>query len=138
MQTDHLPNVITIDGPAAAGKTTIGLALAQHLGYLCLDTGLMYRALTLAVIRQGTRPDDEAAVVRLAHTIDLDVLPRADETDGRHYTVLLEGEDVTWNLRVPEVDAQVSAISAYPEISSQRTAAKSPKLSPPVRRGCRS
>lgn len=116
MQTDHLPNVITIDGPAAAGKTTIGLALAQHLGYLCLDTGLMYRALTLAVIRQGMRPDDEAVVIRLAHTTDLDILPLADETDGRHYTVLLGGEDVTWSLRLPEVDAHVSEISAYPEV----------------------
>ena len=119
MQPDHLPDVITIDGPAASGKSTIGLMLAQRLGYLCLDTGSMYRALTLAAIWNGISLDDEAAVVQLAVDCDLDILPVAEETDGRHYTVLLEGVDATWDLRLPEVDAFVSQISTYPEVRAE-------------------
>lgn len=119
MHPDHLPNVIAIDGPAASGKSTVGLMLAQHLDYLCLDTGSMYRALTLAVIRKGIQPDDEAPVVELAHRFTLDIVPLAGQTDGRHYSVLLEGEDVTWDLRLPEVDAAVSQISTYPEVRAE-------------------
>lgn len=119
MTIDYLPDVITIDGPAASGKSTVGLLLAQRLGYLCLDTGSMYRALALAAIRRGIPPNDEEAVVRLAHTCDLDILPPAGETDGRHSTVLLEGEDVTWDIRLPEVDATVSQVSTYPEARAE-------------------
>ena len=119
MSTDYRPDVITIDGPAASGKSTVGLLLAQRLGYLCLDTGSMYRALALAAIRQGIRPNDEEAVVRLAQACDLDIVPLAGETDGRHYTVLLEGEDVTWDIRLPEVDATVSQVSTYPEARAE-------------------
>ena len=114
-----LPDTIAIDGPAASGKTTVGLLLARRLGYLCLDTGSMYRALTLAAIRRHVRPDDEAGIVRLAHECDLDVMPLAGETDGRLYTVLLDGEDVTWELRLPVVDAYVSQVSTYPEVRAE-------------------
>jgi cytidylate kinase len=119
VQPDHLPDVITIDGPAASGKSTIGLMLAQRLNYLCLDTGSMYRALTLASIRKGISPDDEEAIVQLAADCDLDILPLTDEVDGRHYTVLLDGIDVTWDLRLPEVDAAVSQVSTYPEVRAE-------------------
>ena len=114
-----LPDTIAIDGPAASGKTTVGLLLARRLGYLCLDTGSMYRALTLAAIRRQIRPDDEAGVVQLAHECDLDVTPLAGETDGRLYTVLLDGEDVTWELRLPVVDAYVSQVSTYPDVRAE-------------------
>lgn len=119
MQIDPLPDVIAIDGPAASGKSTVGLMLAQKLGYLCLDTGSMYRALTLAAIRHDVRPDDEAGVVSLAGECDLDIVPLAGETDGRHYTVLLDGVDVTWDLRLPAVDASVSLVSTYPEVRAE-------------------
>lgn len=114
-----LPDTIAIDGPAASGKTTVGLLLARRLGYLCLDTGSMYRALTLAAIRRHVRPDDEAGIVQLAHDCDLDVAPLAGETDGRLYTVLLDGEDVTWELRLPVVDAYVSQVSTYPDVRAE-------------------
>lgn len=116
MQLDHLPDVITIDGPAASGKTTVGLMLAQRLGYLYLDTGSMYRAVTLAAIRHDVAPGDEAGVTRLAQSCDLDIIPLSGETDGRHYSVLLDGIDVTWELRLPEVDASVSQVSTYSEV----------------------
>jgi cytidylate kinase len=113
------PDTIAIDGPAASGKTTVGLLLSRRLGYLCLDTGSMYRALTLAAIRRHVRPDDEAGIVQLAHECDLDVAPAGVEADGRLYTVMLDGEDVTWELRLPVVDAFVSQVSTYPEVRTE-------------------
>lgn len=108
-----LPTVIAIDGPAASGKTTVGRMLADHLGYLFLDTGCMYRAVTLAVLKRGGDVDDEAAVTRVACGVDIDIQPAADREDGRFYTVFLDGEDVTWEIRSPQVDANVSQVSKY-------------------------
>jgi cytidylate kinase len=119
VQRDRYPDVITIDGPAASGKSTIGHLLAERLDYLCLDTGSMYRALTLAALRRGIAPDDEVGLMRLARDCDLDLRPLADEEDGRLYTVLLDGEDVTWDLRLPEVDAAVSQVSTYPGVRAE-------------------
>lgn len=110
------PSVIAIDGPAASGKSTVGLRLARHYDSLFLDTGSMYRALTLAVLQQGLDLGDEAAVSQLAHDLDLAILPSGDHDDGRHYTVLLDGQDVTWDIRLPEVDAAVSQVSSYPDV----------------------
>lgn len=111
--------VIAIDGPAASGKSTIGHLLATRLGFLYLDTGCMYRAVTLAVLLAGADPLDEAAVSRLAQKIDMDVLPPGTGNDGRQYTVLLNGQDVTHDLRLPAVDAHVSAISSYPLVRQE-------------------
>ncbi len=105
--------VIAIDGPAASGKSTIGCILAEKLGFLLLDTGCMYRATTLAALRSGVAVDNETAVTRLAQSIDIDVQPPANEGDGRHYTTLLNGQDVTWELRSPDVDTHVSLVSSY-------------------------
>jgi cytidylate kinase len=118
-QPENYPDVIAIDGPAASGKSTIGNLLAQRLGYLCLDTGSMYRTLTLAALRRDIAPDDEASLVRLARECDMDVVPVTEETDGRLYTALLDGRDVTWELRLPEVDAAVSQVSIYPEVRAE-------------------
>jgi cytidylate kinase len=109
------PQVITIDGPAGSGKTTLGKMLADYLGYLFFDTGIMYRAVTYAAITQGINPTDEAAVNNLAETITIDVRPRSQE-DGRTVDTFIDGEDVTWEIRLPEVDANVSIISAYPRV----------------------
>jgi CMP/dCMP kinase len=119
LQNQPLPDVITIDGPAASGKSTIGLMLADHLDYLFLDTGVMYRALTLAAIRTGIDPSAEEALTGLARTIGLDIVPLAGETDGRHYTVLLDNEDVTWDLRLPAVDAMVSQVSMFENVRAE-------------------
>jgi len=108
-----LPNIITIDGPAASGKSTIGHMLANKLDYLYLDTGSMYRALTLAVMKAKVDVVDEEEVTLLAQNIDIDIVPLAGEDDGRHYTVLLDGKDVTWEIRTPAVDANVSLVSSY-------------------------
>ncbi len=106
-------NVIAMDGPAASGKSTIGYMLAQELGFLFLDTGCMYRATTLAALLQGVDVADETAVTALSRAIHMDIKPPADEGDGRQYTTLLEGRDVTWDLRSPDVDTHVSLVSSY-------------------------
>lgn len=116
MKMNH---VIAIDGPAASGKSTLGFLLARRLGYLYLDTGSMYRALTLAALRDGVNMDDEAALAQLAEAVDIDVRPLADEQDGRHYSVFLDGQDVTWLIRTPEVDAAVSKVSSYSSVRHQ-------------------
>ena len=111
--------VIALDGPAASGKSTIGCILAKKLGFLLLDTGCMYRATTLAALKSGVAVADETAVTQLAHAIDIDVQPPANEGDGRHYTTLLNGQDVTWDLRSPEVDTHVSLVSSYGEVRQE-------------------
>jgi cytidylate kinase len=104
---------IAMDGPAASGKSTVGRLLAEKLDYIMLDTGFMYRAVTLAALNAGLDLEDETAVTQLATTLNLDVQSAAGHEDGRHYTALLNGEDITWDLRTPQVDANVSLVSSY-------------------------
>ena len=108
-------NVIAIDGPAASGKTTVAVRLAERLGVVFLDTGLLYRAATLLSLRLGLTAADE---LRLATLIDGGAIaiqpPSVD--DGRYCDVLLNGEDVTSHLRAAEIDAAVSAIAALPMV----------------------
>lgn len=106
------PDIIAIDGPAASGKSTLGRRLADALGYLFFDTGVMYRALTWLVLQRGINVRDEKAVTALAHETQIDVLP-ASHADGRACDVVVGGQDITWETRRPEVDANVSVISAY-------------------------
>lgn len=112
----NFPTVIAIDGPAASGKSTLGRLLAEALNYLFLDTGSMYRALTLAVLQQGVDVDDETAVTHLAEQTKIDIQPANQPADGRLYTVLLNDADVTWAIRSPAVDAHVSKVSSYPGV----------------------
>jgi len=106
------PSIIAIDGPAASGKSTLGHRLADELGYLFFDTGVMYRAVTWLTLQRGVDMNDEAAVTRLAETTQIDVAPSSQD-DGRACDVLADGADITWETRRPEVDANVSVVSAY-------------------------
>lgn len=115
-----LPNSIAIDGPASSGKSTIGVKLAERLGYLFFDTGIMYRAVTLAVIRAGITVDDEEAVTQFAQRVHIDVRPPS-VADGRKEDVLLDGEDVTWAIREPAVERWVSRVSAYAGVRKAMT-----------------
>lgn len=112
--------IIAIDGPAASGKTSIGKKIAQRLDYLFFDTGIMYRAVTWLAFERGIDLDDEAAVVELAETTSIDVRPASVE-DGRNSDVLADGEDITWEIRRAEVDANVSQVSAYPGVRQALT-----------------
>jgi CMP/dCMP kinase len=107
-----IPSVIAIDGPAASGKSTIGALLAEKLGYLYFDTGVMYRVVTaVALARAGPIPD-EPAVTRLAEEVRIEFVPPAVH-DGRQFTILADNGDVTWKIRERIVDQNVSPVSAY-------------------------
>lgn len=106
------PTVIAIDGPAASGKSTLGQKLAEALGFLYFDTGVMYRAVTWSALQRQVSPQDEHGTTALAEQLDIDVRPPSSQ-DGRSYDVLVDGVDVTWDIRRPEVEAHVSVISAY-------------------------
>ncbi|PDV97084.1 (d)CMP kinase [Candidatus Chloroploca asiatica] len=109
------PSVIAIDGPAGAGKSTLGALLASHLGYLYFDTGVMYRALALVALQARLDLHDEAEMAKLAYEVQIEVVaPTTD--DGRQYTVLVNGEDVTWAIRSPEVERNVSLVARYPQV----------------------
>jgi len=116
-----LPSIIAIDGPAASGKSTVGSLLAERLGYVYFDTGVMYRAVTWIALQRGIPIADEARVSALAEAIHIEVL-RPTVDDGRQYTVLVDGQDVTWNLRRPGVDRGVSPVSAYAGVRCALTA----------------
>ena len=107
---------IAIDGPVAAGKGTTARLLAERLGFLYVDTGAMYRALTLFVKNKGIDFADServvAAIVANKPEVGLSV-PRADEKDGRLCTVRLNGRDVSWEVRTEEISRGVSVITQY-------------------------
>ena len=107
-----VPSIIAIDGPAASGKSTLAKNLAEHLGYLYFDTGVMYRAVTWLGLQQELDLHDEELVTGLAERIKIDVRPPSVD-DGRTSDVLVDGEDVSLQIREPEVEAYVSLVSAY-------------------------
>jgi CMP/dCMP kinase len=104
---------VAIDGPSGAGKSTVGRALARRIGARFVDTGLMYRALTLAALEQGIDLEDGQALGALAETCRIEI-ERAGP--GESEPVLLGGRDVTAELRSPEVDRAVSAVSRHGEV----------------------
>ena len=99
--------VVTIDGPAASGKSTTARTVARRLGYNYLDTGAMYRAMGLKAINTGVDVVDEAGMAELARNTDIDVRTLASGT-----RIILDGVDVTEALRSPEVSAAASAVAA--------------------------
>jgi len=113
----QLPSIIAIDGPAASGKSTIGLRLANALGYLFFDTGVMYRAITWLALEHGIDIHDESSVTALAEEAHIDVAP-ASKSDGRACDVLVDGRDITWETRSRKVDANVSIAAAYRGVRS--------------------
>jgi cytidylate kinase len=110
-----IPLIIAIDGPAGSGKSTLGRMLAERYGYLYFDTGVMYRAVTLAALQNQVPIEDEAGITDLAERVQIDVRKSSVE-DGRSSDVWLDGKDVTWDIRRPEVEAAVSIVSAYPGV----------------------
>ena len=115
-----IPDVITIDGPASSGKSTVGAILARDLDYLYFDTGVMYRAVTLGVLQANISLQDEEAITRLAEEVKIDITEPSKD-DGRQYDVFLNGEDVTWKIRTREVDQQVSPVSVFSGVRKAMT-----------------
>lgn len=102
---------IAIDGPAAAGKSTIAKIMAQHLGYVYVDTGAMYRALTWKVITNGVKINDEKAVMTLLAETDIVLAPGG--------MVLVDGVDVSTQIRQPDVTSFVSQVATYESIREE-------------------
>jgi cytidylate kinase len=105
--------VVALDGPSGSGKSTIARGVAAALDLETLDTGAMYRAVTLAVLRAGVRPEDGAAAADLATVLRIDV--------ARGVTCL-DGEDVSGEIRSPAVTAAVSAVAAHPAVRTELVA----------------
>ena len=108
------PMVVAIDGPAGAGKSTVGRAVADRLGLRYLDTGAMYRAVTFAALRRGLDPADEDDVADLSETVDLSVDSGPDGT-----VVIVDGVDATIEIRGREVTSAVSAVAANSRVRSE-------------------
>jgi len=105
-----LPVIVAIDGPAGAGKSTVGRAVAERLGLEYLDTGAMYRAVTFAALRRGIDPADEVDVAALAGAVEMAIEASA---------VLVDGVDATVEIRGREVTAAVSAVASNAQVRSE-------------------
>ena len=103
---------VAIDGPVASGKTAVGMAVAEMLGWPFLDTGAMYRAVTRSALRLGVDVEDEAALADLAAGMSM----RLEAGEDGVYRLWADGEDVTDELRTPEIDSNVSAVSKVPAV----------------------
>ena len=103
--------LITIDGPAGAGKTTVSRALADRLGYRYIDTGALYRGIALAAKNQGIDPQNDDDLKRLCASLDLNFV-KQDKGLG----LFLNGEDISDRIRTPEITMMASAVSARPVV----------------------
>jgi CMP/dCMP kinase len=99
--------IVAIDGPSGAGKSTLAKRVAREFGFMYLDTGALYRALGLKVLRQGTEVADDARMAQLVEATDIDLVER----DGK-LEVFLDGEDVSASIRTPEISQMASKVSA--------------------------
>jgi cytidylate kinase len=111
-----MKGIITIDGPAGSGKSTISLLLAKKLGLLYLDTGAMYRAVALSALRKGVDPGDAAVLREMCRDIDINF-----RSAGDNYRVYIGAEDISDEIRRPEIDMLSSKISAIKEVRDAMT-----------------
>lgn len=107
------PVIIALDGPAAAGKSTVARLLAERLGYLHLNSGALYRGVALLALRMGVSENDEARLAELARNAHMEF--------GEKGRFVVNGEDVTLAIRTPEVDALVSRISVWKSVRAEVT-----------------
>ena len=103
---------VAVDGPSGAGKSTLAKAIAAKLGILYVDTGAIYRTIGYAVKRRGIEPHDEAAVRAILPELEIGM---RYEADGEQH-MLLNGQDVTREIRLPEISMYASAVSALPAV----------------------
>ena len=117
---NRYPQTIAIDGPAASGKSSVGKHIANNLGYMFLDTGVMYRAVTYAVIEKGIAVEDEHAVGALAEAIQVEV-KKVSGTEDRKYAIFVDSINVTDQLRTTQVNRFVSQVSRYEKVRTAMT-----------------
>ncbi len=107
---------VAIDGPAGAGKSTVAQRVANALGYIYVDTGAMYRAVTWKALESGLNPQDRQSVIQLASGLDIRLIPGECRQD-----VLVDGENVTESIRTSEVNQCVSVVSQIGEVRERMT-----------------
>jgi len=107
-----MPKIITIDGPAGSGKSTVAKGLAKKLGFTYLDTGAMYRALTLKAIQERIDLKDSNKLIELMKKIKIDIVPRKNSS----LKIFLDGKDVSIKIRKPQVTKKVSFIARVPGV----------------------
>lgn len=110
----NIMNTVAIDGPAGSGKSTVSKLVAERLGFTYIDTGAMYRALTLKVMRKDIPFDDEASIAEVSQSLELSLLP--DETGKGTIRVILDSEDVSEEIRKMEVTVNVKYVAKIPEV----------------------
>lgn len=111
------PFQIAIDGPVASGKSTTARLLADKLAFTYVDTGAMYRAITLVALERHIDLKNETALTELVHELAIDVcFPEEHERDGRLSTVLLDGRDVSWDIRKPTINENVHLVASLPRV----------------------
>lgn len=106
--------LIALDGPAGSGKSSTAKLLAKKLGFTFLDTGAMYRGVTLAALNAGLNLKDEEKVCEIASRVKIEIIPGEDED-----RLVLDGNDVTWKIREPRVDSGVSLVSSYKKVREE-------------------
>lgn len=111
---------IAIDGPAGAGKSTVAQKVAKTLGYVYIDTGAMYRSITWKALHEGVDFADHEAIAEIARLTTIALIPPADLTGKQH--VLVDGHDVTAEIRLPEVSQRVSGVASLPAVREVLTA----------------
>lgn len=111
---------IAIDGPAASGKSSVGLRLADDLGFLFLDTGIMYRAVTLAALKKDLDIENEESISQLAKQVEIEI-KRPSKSDGRMNDIFLDGQDVSWQIKDAQVNERVSQVSTYAGVRQAMT-----------------
>ena len=110
-------NAITIDGPAASGKSTVGYRVGQRLDFLFFDTGVMYRAVAWAILEEDIDSTDSDAVGRIAENLPIAIsAPTSGQSDGRQATVEIGERDITWAIHSPRVDRIVSLVAANSQV----------------------
>lgn len=115
----HKQKIVTIDGPSGVGKSTISRRVAQALSFTYLDTGAMYRAVALKLKEAGLDLDDEPALRNCLESINLDLLPATEGSDD--VGVILDGRDVSLEIRSPEMSMIASRVSALPVVREKLT-----------------
>lgn len=123
-----MKRIVAIDGPAGAGKSTVAKNLAARLGFLYIDTGAMYRAVAYEALQRQVTLDNEAALEEIAASVELDMQVEAGQN-----RIYLNGRDVSEEIRMPEVSAAASPVSAYTGVrehmvAKQRLLAKRGKV----------
>ncbi|MCG6931245.1 MAG: (d)CMP kinase [Desulfofustis sp.] len=118
--SDCRREIVTIDGPAGVGKSTISRRVASRLGFTYLDTGAMYRAVAWYLRKHGVDTGDESAIAAALGRIDLELLPAGGEDDD--VGVVVNGEDISGEIRSPDISMLASSVSALAPVREKLTA----------------